>query len=353
MKKLITLALFMTLISTVNIYASNTKTNASKEVYITIESYDTTLSQGYAKGSTYAEVLENFAMQKDLEIVYSTENNINKIYSVNGIESKLFGPTDGWYSYIIRGDTILENTDILSTPIKDGDMLITYYGDFHDTRIIYDTITRANNKNISIYLVTPTEIDADLSNIKVHLYTPKNTQRIMKTNKEGVVTSKLKDLGYYTYYAEGYNYDSYPSIVRTVNEGFVLGPENKEKVTRGEFIDFLVNNFSIGKGKNGSKDFTDVSMSDFYSTEVSIACSQNIISGYDDKTFRGSEPITMLEYAAILARIDSNVVEVNTNINVPSWAMSSVSKAISKGYVSEDTDFTRNVTEEDLIKIAK
>lgn len=334
------------------IFMFKTYAFAQNDVYITIESYDKTISSGYTSGETLVQCLDHFANLKKIPIVYGNENGYNKIYSIKGIEENLFGDTDGWFTYIIRDDEVIQNIDMLDYKIYPGDTIVVYYGDFYNTKIINRIDESIENNTLSLQLDINRGIDESVGGIRVHLYTPKNTQRIIKTDENGVVKSNLTDLGMYSYYAENYSYDSYPYVVKTPKEEVFFGPADKDATTRGEAIDFIVNNFSIKRGDSSSINFDDTSINDFYFQELNIATTNNLISGYEDNTFRGDNPITLLEFACILSRISDNDDYEILDLDVPSWAVQGVSKAVAEGYVSADDNFYRYVTEDDLLKIA-
>lgn len=347
MKKLYFIAFF------IFVFMFRTYAFAQNDVYITIESYDRTISSGYTSGDTLVQCLDNFANLKNFSVVYDNEGGFNKIYSIKGIKENQFGDTDGWYTYIKSGDTVTQNIDMLDYKVKSGDNIVVYYGDFYETKIINSINSNIENNKLSLELNINRDIDESLEGIRVHLYTPKKTQRIIKTNKNGIVTSRLNDLGMYSYYAENYSYDSYPAVVKTKKEEMFVGPKNKEAVTRGEAIDFIVNNFSIKRGTSPSVNFDDTDINDFYFQELNIATTNNLISGYEDNTFRGDKTITLLEFASILSRIsDDNNYEI-LDLGLPDWAAKGISKAVAEGYVSANDDFYRNVTEADLMKIVK
>lgn len=341
------------LLSFAFIFILKTNAFANDNIFITVESYDKTISSGYSSGNTFVQCLDNFSISENLTVVYDNQDGFNKIFSVNGIQENKFGANDGWLTYIIRENAVIQNIDMLDRKIEKGDKLIVYYGDTTNTKIINSITEEVKNNSLNLKLNINNANKEILEGIRIHLYTPKNTQRIIKTDVTGSVNSRLVDLGIYSYYAESYNYSSYPLIAKTIKKEVFFGPKNKNATTRGEAIDFIVNNFSVKLGSLSNVNFNDTNINNFYFQELNIAATNKLVSGYEDNTFRGEQNISLLEFTVIISRLLDTTNYSILDLDVPSWAIDGVSKAVSLGYVYADEDFSRNVTEDDLLKIIK
>lgn len=347
MKKIYLLIIF-TFIFMFKVYAF-----AGENVFINIESYDNTIASGSTSGETFVQCLDNFSSNKNLTVVYDNQDGFNKIFSINSITENKFNAEDGWNAYIIRGANIIHSTDMLDTKVINGDKLVLYYGKYDATKIIKSITPTIKDNNLSLKLNVNGSSNENLTGMRVHLYTPKKTQRIIKTDAYGIINSRLVDLGMYSYYTEGYSYNSYPIVVKTIKENLFFGPKDKNATTRGEAIDFIINNFSIGIGNNISINFDDVNINDFYYQELNIATTNKLVSGYGDGTFKGDRQISLAEFAVILSKTSNKTDYKVLDLDAPSWAINGISKAISLGYVSATEDFHRNVTENDLLNILK
>ncbi|OPH56017.1 hypothetical protein BC351_29445 [Paenibacillus ferrarius] len=74
-----------------------------------------------------------------------------------------------------------------------------------------------------------------------------------------------------------------------------------QAITRAEFAAIMVRGLGIKKG-DGTARFKDVKSSDWYSSVVQTAYAYNLISGFEDGTFRPNDSITREQAMAIIAR---------------------------------------------------
>ncbi|MCD7947350.1 MAG: S-layer homology domain-containing protein [Oscillospiraceae bacterium] len=89
--------------------------------------------------------------------------------------------------------------------------------------------------------------------------------------------------------------------------------------------------------------FADVAPSAWYEHEVSYLAAHGILLGYEDGTFRGDNPISRAEFAAIASRF-SALTPTDSNLfgDVPDnhWAVAYINSAAAKGWVSGYPDGT-------------
>ncbi len=74
-----------------------------------------------------------------------------------------------------------------------------------------------------------------------------------------------------------------------------------QAITRAEFAAIMVRGLGIQQG-DGAARFTDVKSSDWYSSVVQTAYAYNLISGFEDGTFRPNDSITREQAMSIIAR---------------------------------------------------
>ncbi len=331
------------------IFAFSTTTFAnSASVKVRVESHDKTIAQGNAQGVTFQEAINNFSEENNIDILYNINDGFVAINSVENIRNKSLGSDDGWFAYINRNGEIIVGSTILTSTLEDGDQLVIYYGDPEETEIINVPTLKFDDNTLNFEINSHT----NPSGIKIHIITPKKTQRILISDETGHLFTSVNDLGHYQYYAEYYNYSSYPKIVKTETTDFFVGSKDGDKVTRGEAIDFIINQFDV-KPFGNTDSFLDIEPNLFYYNEAIIAKSNNILSGYSDGTFRGDNYITLSELSVIISRIKNidNLQLDSYKTNAPLWATESVDFCISLEIFHESDDFRRLVTIEDLLKI--
>ena len=119
-------------------------------------------------------------------------------------------------------------------------------------------------------------------------------------------------------------------------------------ITRAEFAAILVRGLGL-KLENGPTAFSDVEVSDWFSSSINTAHAYELISGYDDGSFRPNEEITREEAMTILARamsitglkaktsaqsIDLTLQAYRDASNVSGWARNGVAINVEAGLVT-------------------
>lgn len=98
--------------------------------------------------------------------------------------------------------------------------------------------------------------------------------------------------------------DTYKAIAAVVDEGIFPKGETfrpNEPITRGEMAQVLVNAFSL-KGKS-NQEFKDVSKNHKYYRAIQALAANDITTGYEDGTFRPSQPLTRAHFSTFMSRI--------------------------------------------------
>ena len=96
--------------------------------------------------------------------------------------------------------------------------------------------------------------------------------------------------------------------------------------------------------------FSDVNSDMWCNNAISTMAKMGIVSGYEDGTFKPTNPITRAEFAAIAARFDSNGNPTTASFSdiANHWAKQEISVAANNGWITGYTDGTfkpdRNIT---------
>ncbi|MGC5774869.1 S-layer homology domain-containing protein [Paenibacillus pabuli] len=119
-------------------------------------------------------------------------------------------------------------------------------------------------------------------------------------------------------------------------------------VTRSEFAEIVVNGLGLMAQDAPQVHFPDVSPSDWYRNSVAIASDFDIVTGYDDGYFKGSQQITREQGFAMVARayrliqsgdvpnqeqIASELARYEDAADVSSWAKEDVAQLIQAGII--------------------
>ncbi len=97
----------------------------------------------------------------------------------------------------------------------------------------------------------------------------------------------------------------YNQIAAVTNAGIMSGTKGKfepnKPLTRGQMATILTTAFDL-KG-NGTSAFKDVPKDSYAYKAVDALYSNNITSGYADKTFKPSKPTTRVHFIAMLSKV--------------------------------------------------
>ena len=138
------------------------------------------------------------------------------------------------------------------------------------------------------------------------------------------------------------------SIQALADAGVVRGyPGGKflpdQSMTRAEFVT-LVSQAAGLQPLSYTVGFRDVKKGDWFSGHVAAAAKAGYIKGYKDGTFRPNQPITRNEMSVVLAKVLKlslgGSLPFKDKKQIPSWAAPSVAALVQKGYVSGYPDKT-------------
>lgn len=162
---------------------------------------------------------------------------------------------------------------------------------------------------------------------------------------------------------------SNPTVPATPSSGthaaYVTGYEDNtikpdNNITRAEaaaLISRISSGFDAGKNYDVSK-FADVDSSVWFAKNVGYAAENNIVSGYEDGSFRPENTITREEFAAMICRFmkyDTGANEVFSDVPSEHWAAPYIAAMKANGIIGgyEDGSFGlgRNITRAETIAI--
>ena len=134
-------------------------------------------------------------------------------------------------------------------------------------------------------------------------------------------------------------------------------------LTRGEAVTMLTRLAVDRSGKplysyeEGTGGFSDVSLGDWYSSYVHFARKYGIVQGYEDGTFRPTQPVRRAELVKMVCGFFTVTGGSHAFPDVPAsyWAAREIAFAAAQGWISGGTDGTfqpgRNVTRAEAVKI--
>ncbi len=139
------------------------------------------------------------------------------------------------------------------------------------------------------------------------------------------------------------------TINNFISKGYINGYEDKtfkpdKSITRAEFIKIFNRYFNLNNPSG--KSFSDTT-NHWAKNEIDIAMTNNIISGFEDKTFRPDEAITREQAALIISNYkklqnnNSNSLNKYKDSNsVSSWAKNALGALVENGYMNGYSDNT-------------
>lgn len=352
--------LFITTILFLNIKFVYAVQYSGRQVSVTIESFDRTIAKGKVNAFTFKEAIERFAIEENIDVIFSQLGSVSNIYSVNGIKNNKFGEDDGWLGYILRDGVILKEKNFLNKTLQENDEIFIYYGLEDYTQIISSIDVTSLNDMVTIdlrsnYLIDNKATEKKLSNLKVNITNLDNTIKIININAKGMVSTTLSNLGIYKISVKDGKYGKYPNVVKTKDYFYFYGIKNSKSITRAEAVAFIVNQYNVLKGID-KRTFSDVKVTHPFYKQIDIAASNNIITGFDDGTFRPEEKINLMQLCIIIEPLfidrDSDLVVNEETKLLPEWAKPIINKVINKGVLDGvNIDFYRLVTKDDILQI--
>ncbi|WP_341279369.1 S-layer homology domain-containing protein [Paenibacillus sp. FSL H8-0537] len=120
-----------------------------------------------------------------------------------------------------------------------------------------------------------------------------------------------------------------------------------QNITRAEFTEFIVRGLGL-KLENGAARFTDVKDSEWYSSAINAAYEYQLISGYEDGTFRPNDRITREQAMSIIVKamtitgleeklssqpVGEWISSFKDAAGVSDWARESIADAVQAGII--------------------
>ena len=151
------------------------------------------------------------------------------------------------------------------------------------------------------------------------------------------------------------------SINELSSRGYIAGVNEKEfaphaNTTRAEFAAMLTRVIPAHSTTEGAINFTDIKEGAWYYKSVLTAANEGWLVGFEDNTFKPSDPITRQEVAAVLSRILAKKGYLQTDnspkgINVAAWAEDSVALYLREVQTKElvNLDMSENATRAEIM----
>lgn len=370
--KTIITALLLSIIYNINIFASDLA-----KVDLRVEGINSTIMEGKVEADTFINAVQKLGDELNIEVIIKTGEAGEELYSISGIKNGLYNQNDAWKAYIIRKNSIIDVDNILNTSVLNDDKLVLYYGNSEITKKVtniketYDS----DNQKLSLTFLSATTIWLEengdwipkdeshkLKGIRVHFSIGDSKPITKITDDEGKVEFDLKSPNMYTYYAEGYQDNNIPTIVKVPLTTNIIGlnTENSDlNLTRAEITAFLVNYFNIPLNNEVEPlNFKDVLDSSPYYNEIKIASSQKFINGDDELNFHPDNSMTLQEFIVVVTNINKTKPKHDIEIsysdenNSSDWAKPYINRAVQMEIIEAKVyDFQKLVNIDDIIDI--
>lgn len=370
--KTIITALLLSIIYNINIFASDLA-----KVDLRVEGINSTIMEGKVEADTFINAVQKLGDELNIEVIIKAGEAGEELYSISGIKNGLYNQNDAWKAYIIRKNSIIDVDNILNTFVLNDDKLVLYYGNSEITKKVtniketYDS----DNQKLSLTFLSATTIWQEengdwipkdeshkLKGIRVH-FSIGDIKPITKiTDDEGKVEFDLKSPNMYTYYAEGYQDNNIPIIVKVPLTTNIIGLNTESSdlnLTRAEITAFLVNYFNIPLNNEVEPlNFKDVLDSSPYYNEIKIASSQKFINGDDELNFHPDDSMTLQEFIIVVTNINKTkpkhdiYISYSDENNSSDWAKPYINQAIQMKIIEAKAyDFQKLVNIDDIIDI--
>ncbi|MBB3153541.1 hypothetical protein FHS16_003603 [Paenibacillus endophyticus] len=134
-------------------------------------------------------------------------------------------------------------------------------------------------------------------------------------------------------------------VIEGIGDG-MFSPDTK--ITRAELATIIVRGLGL-KLESGVSPFSDVKLTDWYSSAISTAYRYNLISGFEDGTFRPNDKVTREQVMVIIAKamsitkltdklvmksIDDTLKVFADAADASSWAKDGIADSVEAGIVS-------------------
>jgi hypothetical protein len=292
-------------------------------VHIRAEGADGTIAAGETAAFTFDEALKNLAENFGIKLTFTQSAQNSGLTKVehSGGQTAETGTGGQWLGYILRNGDIVRQKNFLGLSLESGDELVLYAGDYNRTKIASHFTAEASADGVSFFIGSTETEWLEENNIwalhtsvrpiegaNIHLSLP-DAELSARTDTEGRLFIPAAEPGVAYYYAEGYQPEAVPLLVRTPVAEVVCGFDMAaETVTRAEAVTFLQNALAgiIDEADHSAApafSFTDVTPETKYADKIYAAVSGGFVFGYEDGTFRPDEPISILQLTVLASRI--------------------------------------------------
>lgn len=122
---------------------------------------------------------------------------------------------------------------------------------------------------------------------------------------KGHVTSDYEDVSEGSWYESYIGFFEKLGFLDLISEDYGLKFSPDRNITRGEFTQLIyeVSSYATNSASSKLRSFSDVSSNNPYAGAINYAVSQNIITGYEDNTFKPDNSITRAEVVTMVNRM--------------------------------------------------
>jgi hypothetical protein len=335
-------------------------------VSLRVVGYDKIMGTGDFDAVSISQALNMFSAENGIDMtLLKSPTDGRYISSLGGLENGRFGGNDGWMAYVLRGNTILTDSNLFNEGLRKGDKITVFYGEKSKTRILKSFTSDVSGSNITFFAGAQDDTWTEsggkwvmdksirpVAGIRVNLLLPNGNYKILKTDTLGRAQSAIYQTGVYAYNAEGYVQGAVPIITPSEKEYLLYGIGDSLAVTRGEAAAFLVNTFGLKQKSGVHAVFNDVPAGAENYAEIMTASSNGIISGRSKGIFVPDDKVKAFELCVMLSNIlDNSVENTITYKNIPDWAQNSVNAVVNEGLLDRTTDWASYITSDTLLEI--
>lgn len=360
-------------------------TSTDNKVEISLSNYQTLLEKGSTVGENITDLLNkyNISLTKDINnyvtlyaegIDIDSKITFNFNYDLEDLLEEIDGIkivfSEAGHSILLTSYDLLnilakENFFEFDLEIDDDSIIFTAYNDRNNE------VTEANGQ-VNILLPTTSEtasVFRDINNTMQNWGGIFNEELIQfATSFSGEYV--IEDVNITINDISNLSEDLQEKVEFLVSKGLFSVDENGNfrpdgQVERYHFVTALVRMF-FAQDENAKSNFTDVLEDNFYYEIVSAGTEKNIVQGYEDNTFRGSNLITRQEIIAFMARTlaeqkgysypkdyENSLSIFSDNDAIADWAKADIALALEHGLINYYGNFepSKNVTRVEALEL--
>ena len=334
------------------VWSTDDNQNQTPDVYENANTFTVTYSANGGSG-TLVDSNSPYSANATVTVLGGSSLSRNN-YTFSGWNTAAGGTGTSYASgatFTITGNVILyaQWTSVPTTPTNPGTPSFTSYN------VTYNANGGSGSKVVSVNSGSSHAVQSvTTAGISYPGYTFKgwNTTANGSGTSHAVATS-ITVTANITLYAQWEKTDTAtPVLERDDHILYIIGyPEGgvrpEASISRAEsamiFFRLLSTTAHIDKNTPVANKFSDIEGTEWHAQAINYLAKYNIISGYEDGTFRPNAPITRAEFATMASRFDelaSTGSNIFTDVGSDHWAVSYINSAAKKGWITGYSDNT-------------